>query len=508
MESEPTFTYQARFSVSVVEQGKEIFDSYADLLSRMERNLFADIAAKKNPSKLKSSYLVNFSITGRQFNSCLTQLEGKIASIKELMTVRIEALSTRIEKLEKKIPKIRNKKQAHQKKSTLASLKNKRQKLIEDQEEGRVRLCFGSKKLFRAQFDLKANNYRSHKEWLEDWQEERNNSFFLMGSKDETAGNQSCTAFIQQEGSLTLRLRLPDALAKVHGKYVEIPDVRFAYGHETVVAALHSCLERSRLFKMGDPSYKNYGQALSYRFKRDEKGWRVFVSTSLKEPEWISRPSLGAIGVDINADHLAVMETDRFGNPVRHKTIPLVAYGKTSEQTQAAIGDASAEIVGWAVQSKKPIVLENLDFKAKKSDLAETHNPRYARMLSSLAYSAINSSIRSRAYRHGIKVEEVNPAFTSVIGRVKFASRYGITVHEAAALCIARRFQELSERIPRSLDDVPDGKSGHVDLPVPERTLGGHVWKQWRQVRKSLQAALAAHFQAMKNRSSAGPPGH
>ena len=115
MESEPTFTYQTRFSV--VEQEEKIFDFYADLMSRMERNLFADIAAKKNPSKLKSSYLVNFSITGRQFNSCLTQLQGKIASIKELMTVRIEALSTRIEKLEKKIPKIKNKSQAHQKKA-------------------------------------------------------------------------------------------------------------------------------------------------------------------------------------------------------------------------------------------------------------------------------------------------------------------------------------------------------------------------------------------------------
>ena len=119
-------------------------------------------------------------------------------------------------------------------------------------------------------------------------------------------------------------------------------------------------------------------------------------------------------------------------------------------------------------------------------------------MLSSFSYSSIIGHLKSRAYRIAVKVEEVNPVFTSVIGRVKFTSRYGLTIHEGAALAIARRFQEASERVPRRLDKIPDGKCGHVTLPLPVRNQGKHVWTQWRQIRKKLPVALAAHFRATK----------
>lgn len=294
---------------------------------------------------------------------------------------------------------------------------------------------------------------------------------------------------LQDDGSLRLRLRLPGSLQD-HGKYLEIPNIKFAYGQEAVLAALQSCKDR-----VNDSSY---GQALSYRFKRDTKGWRVFVSTECAQPQWITREDLGAIGVDINADHLAIVETDRFGNPLEHKSIPLVTYGKTSKQTLAVAGDVSAEIVKWSIRVQKPIVIEKLDFTVKKTELSEAKHPRYARMLSSFSYSSIINHIKSRAYRFAVKVEEVSPAYTSVIGRVKFASRYGLSIHESAALSIARRFQEVSERVPRRLDKIPDGKSGHVALPLPVRNQGKHVWTQWRAIRKKLSVALAAHFRAMK----------
>ena len=39
---------------------------------------------------------------------------------------------------------------------------------------------------------------------------------------------------------------------------------------------------------------------------------------------------LGAIGVDLNADHLAVAETDASGNCVNAWRTPLVTYGQSS----------------------------------------------------------------------------------------------------------------------------------------------------------------------------------
>ena len=160
------------------------------------------------------------------------------------------------------------------------------------------------------------------------------------GNTARLPDNQSCSATLQEDGSLLLRLRLPDSLNQ--GKYLEIPNITFAYGQETILAALQSCKDRVSLTKQKDPNYIHHGQALSYRFKRDKKGWRVFVSTEQKEPKWITSKDLGAIGVDINADHLAIVETDRFGNPIKHKSISLVTYGKKSDQTLAIIGDTAA----------------------------------------------------------------------------------------------------------------------------------------------------------------------
>src|SRR5664280_14805 len=82
--------------------------------------------------------------------------------------------------------------------------------LKEDQKNDTVRICFGSKKLCRGQFTLEDNGYNSHDEWLKDWQAARNNQFFVIGSKDETAGCQGCVATVAEDGSISLRLRLPN----------------------------------------------------------------------------------------------------------------------------------------------------------------------------------------------------------------------------------------------------------------------------------------------------------
>jgi hypothetical protein len=92
--------------------------------------------------------------------------------------------------------------------------------LQQDRDNGTIRLCFGSKKLFRSQFYPEQNGYASHEEWLSAWQAARNSQFFVLGSKDETAGCQGCVATVADDGSITLRLRLPNAFP---GQYTVIP---------------------------------------------------------------------------------------------------------------------------------------------------------------------------------------------------------------------------------------------------------------------------------------------
>ena len=389
--------------------------------------------------------------------------------------------------------------QVHQKRRLLGNLQSRLAALEADIAEDRVRLCFGSKRLWRKQHHLAENEYSSHEDWLWDCREARGNEFFVVRSRDETAGCQLCVATVADDGTLTLRLRMPDCLAVQLGKYVTIQGIHFNQGHEHVLAALESNTEYARHRRQhGEKGARaaGLGQAISYRFKRDEKGWRVFATTDMMDVPAATDKRRGAIGVDLNADHLAVAETDRPGNCVHAFSVPLVTYGKTRHQAEAIIGDAVAGVVAYAHKAGKPIVMERLDFRQKKAVL-EGESRKYSRMLSSFSYGKTKACFLSRGYREGVKVHQVNPAFSSVIGRVKFMERYGLSVHQAASLALARRLLGCSERIPRRRV-FPAGNGVQVAFTVPVRKRVKHVWTDWGAVAGQLRPALAAQHRLGK----------
>ncbi len=147
-----------------------------------------------------------------------------------------------------------------------------------------------------------------------------------------------------------------------------------------------------------------------------------------------------------------------------------------------------------AKETKKPIVIEDLDFPKKKLSLKEKGNKKFSRLLSSFAYGLFFVFLKARAYKHGVTVHQVNPAFTSIIGRVNYAKRYGLSVHLAAALCIARRYQQFSEAPCSPEGKIPDGKGGHVAFVLPVRNRTKHVWHFWGKVKKKLKRCLQHTF--------------
>ena len=436
-------------------------------------------------------------------------LEGKVAAVRESQRLRQDSLRRRIARAQRQVSDAAERgrwDQVHQKKRRLANLRHRLVGLEADIAAGLVRLCFGSKRLWRKQHDLEANGYSSREEWLKDWRAARSDEFFVLGSREETAGCQLCVASIADDGTLTLRLRMPDCLAERHGKYLVIPHVRFAYGHEQVLAALASNTEYAvNRRKHGDQAARStsLGQAICYRFKRDGKGWRVFATTELPEVEITTDRRRGAVGVDLNADHLAVAETDASGNYLKAWRVPLVTYGKNTNQAEALIGDAVASVVQYAKEVGKPIVIEKLDFRQKKAAL-EGESRKYSRMLSSFSYGKIKAYFLSRGYRQGVEIYQVNPAFSSVIGRVKFMERYGLSVHQAAALALARRSLGFSERIPRRWV-CPVGNGVHIAFTVSVRKRVKHVWTYWGAISGQLRPALAAQHRLGRRRRRLNP---
>ncbi len=505
-------TYQTRimaYSEGTRTAGDAALSAYAELYGRVEHKLFAEMAAGASAASLKSEYLERYGILARMFNAVRVSLGGKARSVREGQKLRVDDLRWRIARAKKRVTKARKDgrlDQAHHKGRRLANLEHRLKVLETELKAGLVRLCFGSRKLWRKRHHLEANGYASHGAWLADWREARSDEFFVLGSRDETAGCQLCVADIAEDGSLTLRLRMPGSLAERHGKYVTVTGVRFAYGREQVLAALGSNADyvafRREHGEKAAPT-TGPGQALSYRFKRDGKGWRVFLTTEMQDVSVVTDKRRGAVGVDLNADHLAVCGTDASGNYVHTFRVPLVTYGKSNQQAAALIGDAVAHVVEYARCVRKPIVLERLDFRQKKAAL-EGESRKYSRMLSSLNYARTLACFLSRGHREGVGIQQVNPAFSSVIGRVKFMERYGLSVHQAAALVLARRLLRCSERIPRRWE-APVGNGVRVAFHVPARKRVKHVWTYWGAVLGQLKPALTARHRLGKCRDGPNP---
>jgi IS605 OrfB family transposase len=273
--------------------------------------------------------------------------------------------------------------------------------------------------------------------------------------------------------------------------FVLIRGLRFRHGQQYIADAL------TRNLSDGERT------ALTYRFIRDGNG-RWYVHLSLDVPETsVFDTAGGAIGVDFNEDHIAATIVDKFGNFICCRRFELNLYGVSSLHAKDMIRCVARDISLWAKSLGLPLVGEALDFKKKKLSMAGFSAKR-ARKLSSLHYSAWGQALRSRCHKDGVALKLVNPAYSSLIGRVKFASSVGLSVHNAAAMVIARRGMNLSERLPKAPVTYPDGVGTHGTLSPVVNTGHRHVWVYWAKAAKAVNNAAHVALISVKASRAAG----
>jgi IS605 OrfB family transposase len=548
-----------------------ILDAYAALMGRVERTLYARIKAGVpwRPT-LRNSLYKEFGIPAQQLDHIGRGLMGKLESISELAKQRHQSLDLKVRKktkqikskteameaeldgraaafkryrdLEAKVEAVREKLAAAKparREKCLAALKKKleafhaleaalakstatvdrlsselhqhqrkldtlihKQDLAEQQIVDPA-ICFGTKKLFKAQFNLEANGLSSHAEWKEKWQAARTKAVTIEGAASAEGGNRFARLKPRKDGKFDLELRLPEALKDVAPqRSVSFRGLSFNHGNDAVLEALAN------------------GQPVSVRLHRDDKSWKVMVTVDQQTPQRVRDYSCGAIGVDLNVGFVSVSRLDGHGNVVETFDIPCDKYGKSEEQSRDILRKLAARIAAYAEQHAIPVVSERLDFQKKKDQLTTESGPRYARMLTSFAYSAFDTALASACARRGIYHARVNPAYTSIIGRSKLASRYGLSTHAAAAVTIARRAMGLSERLPRSVErerrlTLPLNDAHHVTLDLPARKdvseeapKSRHVWTAWNGINRAFKGALAAHGPSRRTRPRPRPVGN
>lgn len=413
---------------------------------------------------VKADAIRRFGITARHFNGIRFDLDQMVAAergVSAFLVMQreeaIRSLSQRVAREVKRVPELIEGGRDRAASSLKFSMVGRKQRL--DRLKGGLAalqaradravpaICFGGRQGLReAQTDGET--------WR--WHAKRAGQINLVGSKTEGFGNQSA---FWRDGVLSIRL--PDALG---GGQVALQFVDFRQ-------------EEARGFLEASAS-KATRQAITWLlFRDDDLNWQVRFTVERKAAKRVGRLDAGVISVDVNVDHLAVVHVDRFGNLVSKLTLPFPRLRIDSHIADNAIGCAVGAIVALAAAKGCAVAIEKLDFSKKKAGLRE-YGKAHAERLSSFAYSKFQSYMRSRCDRVGVDLHEVNPAFTSVIGRAKYAGRRGLDVHHAAALVIGRRAMGYGERLVRS-DGVP--------LDAPARMRPRIEGRRWRGVHKAPQ---------------------
>ena len=437
-------------------------DSFTLLYNKISHQLYVDLFIKKLPIKeLCPAYQSKYLISKRHFDSIRKLLEGKINSILSLNKNYIIDTKDKIKEIEKDLLKqtktfnsykekyksnnnlslietnlkknLFTKIQYNQKR--LSKLKVKLKDLEEIKETGNVNLCFGSNKLFRQQFNIGINQnpFKSHEQWYKEFNYQRNKEFTFIGSKDENNGNQSAVITHIKDNLFNLKLNLNHKAEKITDKYVNIT---FTLNHE-----VESLIN---IIKNNNGKNKELWQALTYKLTKQRTKHNInkyVVSISFEKhliKKTYTSKTNGCIGVDINQDHLAVSNLDSKGNLLNIYTYEYDLNG-TVYQNNNSISLAVKDLMSVAVKLNKPIIIEELDFSAKKKSLKSGLNKSKNKQLSSFAYSKIIELIKSRAEDNYIEVREVNPAYTSLIGSIKYSKISRIDIHHGAAMCIGRK---------------------------------------------------------------------
>ena len=203
-----------------------------------------------------------------------------------------------------------------------------------------------------------------------------------------------------------------------------------------------------------NPDFKCY----SVRLLVKKGKFRIVLSWT--EEDVVLPVQEGAIGVDCNPDGVAVVDVDKTGNLLEHRYIKKQRIQFASDNKRDYdTGLLAKEVVQYAYDKRKPIVLEKLEFKKK----GKKSYKKFSRMKSNFIYRKMLNAIKQRAVKIGVPVVEIQPAFTSILGQLKYQKMYSLNRHTSAGLVISRRGLGLKER--EDFKVTPDlKKKEHLNL--------------------------------------------
>ncbi|WP_448588481.1 IS200/IS605 family accessory protein TnpB-related protein, partial [Thermocrinis sp.] len=180
-----------------------------------------------------------------------------------------------------------------------------------------------------------------------------------------------------------------------------------------------------------------------------------YVSFDYPVPEIKLTKRYGVIAIDTNASplHLAVAELSEDGNLVSYQKISLHnfwQYPKNRRENEEWL--IAHQIVDLAHSKGKAVAME--DLKKVNKGYRGDGKARLRTRLHHWNFRRILQKIERTARLKGIEVIKVNPAYTSIVGMLKYAPQVGIDKDTSGAYVIGRRALGFEEDMPRNYEKL------------------------------------------------------
>ncbi len=385
--------------------------------------------------QIKQKLSAKYKVKARVINSAMNQAKTALDSMAEVKKSQKQALENKIHAYEEKITKEEeNRRQWHstvkwhkpkpgdvnRNRTWKAKIHNMKDRLhhmkmrLENWDTRKNRFCFGSRKLFNAQYHLHENGLKDHSEWKALWHKERTRLFYQIGSTDETCGNQICQFYPTGEPEW-FEMKLRSGYS----------DDKTLYEHAVHVPYLYEELKEGIL----------HG-SVSYRFVKTEKGWYIQPAITIKqqkEPEYLN----GMAGIDINDDFISVCWANRKREYLEFEDIPY-PNNLSSKKNESKLKEILARVFQRARRKKYGVAIESISLTRKKTKIQKQWEKQYNHMLSRFPYTRYMDSCESISIRKEVPLYYVSPYWSSVLGD-QHKEEFGISRHQGAAYIIASR---------------------------------------------------------------------
>jgi len=234
-------------------------------------------------------------------------------------------------------------------------------------------------------------------------------------------------------------------------------------------------------FRMMLNAHLNSEPCYTVRVKRGtDNRYRVYITFDVEIPIQSVGLEAGAIGVDLNPSGQAWAETNAQGQLLSKgwTNTPELQHARRGRRDWL-IGQVAHQIVDLVKSTGKGLVVERLEFKRDKN-----RGRKLNRIFNNFVHSRLIEAILREAQQQGVVVKQVNPTFSSVIGRMKYQRVYPhLAVHEAAAYVLARR--------GLGFIDMPTGSQRELAMKATEARRGKgklHYWAFWQSLKRAANS--------------------